>query len=506
MTMTFSPTKRQRDFYDWIVNGSGHGMLDALAGAGKTTTIQNAVEYCLKTNPNARVFYLCFNVKIKEELRARGLNANNYHGWGYYLLTKKFGKFTVNASRGRNIALSVLGYDGEPNSAPDGLYEEAANLAKLTSLAKGYDIDYKSTKDDGRVEDLIHRFDLFSPGQDENGKGGYSVRALVRFTKQCMKVASNWTGIIDQDDMVWIPVSQGMVFPLFDFVFVDEFQDSNPIQVSLAKGLVKRGTGRLVFVGDPNQAIYEWRGAEANVMDNAARALNCTRLPLDECFRCCKSVVREAQALVPNIRHVESAPEGKVESISLLDTMFAEIRVGDFIVSRTRAPMFSLALSLLSRNIRARIKGQDIAQGLLAMVRKSKKAQVGAFLQWLKGWATKEELKITKRTKDKEERASKVSRIQDTVKVFETLCATSGVPTCDSLSDKIRELCEVDPTNGKGQFVEIMTTHGAKGLESDTVWLLRDTYRPGATPEESRLLYVAVTRAKTRLVKVLGVK
>lgn len=50
--------------------------------------------------------------------------------------------------------------------------------------------------------------------------------------------------------------------------------------------------------------------------------------------------------------------------------------------------------------------------------------------------------------------------------------------------------------------IMLSTTHKAKGLERDRVWILMDTYRPKKSTEEANLYYVAVTRARKSLFKV----
>jgi superfamily I DNA/RNA helicase len=53
--------------------------------------------------------------------------------------------------------------------------------------------------------------------------------------------------------------------------------------------------GRLIAVGDPSQAIYGFRGADATAMTDMQREFNMTVLPLSVSYRCSQSVVKEAQ-------------------------------------------------------------------------------------------------------------------------------------------------------------------------------------------------------------------
>ena len=59
-------------------------------------------------------------------------------------------------------------------------------------------------------------------------------------------------------------------------------------------------------------------------------------------------------------------------------------------------------------------------------------------------------------------------------------------------------------TKDDAQVILLSSTHKAKGLERERVWVLSDTYMRRPDPEERRLYYVAVTRAKKELVLVEG--
>src|SRR5690606_22939633 len=70
----------------------------------------------------------------------------------------------------------------------------------------------------------------------------------------------------------------------FRHLFVDEVQDLNPAQAALVEAW-RGGRDDLCAVGDPNQAIYGWNGADASYLAELARGRGTTVVQLDDNFR-----------------------------------------------------------------------------------------------------------------------------------------------------------------------------------------------------------------------------
>lgn len=88
----------------------------------------------------------------------------------------------------------------------------------------------------------------------------------------------------------------------FTYITVDEFQDTNSLQMSLLRQLVGEGHNVCV-VGDDDQSIYGWRGAQiSNILDFESFFPHPTVIKLEENYRCTKEVLDCANAL---IRHNE---------------------------------------------------------------------------------------------------------------------------------------------------------------------------------------------------------
>ena len=102
----------------------------------------------------------------------------------------------------------------------------------------------------------------------------------------------------------------------FQYICVDEYQDTNPIQYLLVKKLAE-SHHNIMVVGDEDQSIYSWRGADINnIMDFEKDFKNCKTFFLEENYRSSKNIVLGANALIKNNhqrkgkRLIAQKPEG----------------------------------------------------------------------------------------------------------------------------------------------------------------------------------------------------
>jgi DNA helicase-2/ATP-dependent DNA helicase PcrA len=288
----------------------------------------------------------------------------------------------------------------------------------------------------------------------------------------------------------------GLKVRQFDMVFIDEAQDLNKAQIELALGSIRPG-GRIISVGDEHQAIYGFRGADSNAIQNIVDRMGSKRMPLSVTYRCAKSIVEMAQTIVPGLQAAPGAEQGLVEEMSInkLETM---VRPGDFVLSRVNAPLIKWCLALLKAKIPANIQGRDMGRTLTALIKKSGAKNVDTFLAWLVDYEEMEVQRLVTAKRDS-------SVVSDKVECLRVLC--EGTRSLDDVKDNIDKLFK---DGNDYDRVILSSTHKAKGLERDRVFMLRDTYRNGRKPdkgggqEEDNLAYVAITRAKKELYLVSG--
>lgn len=484
--MYWSP--QQEAIFEWFRAGEGHLVVTARAGTGKTTTILEAITRA----PEEKVLVCAFNKEIQTELEKRlhrrGAEAKTLNALGYRFVREHLKSCTLDTiARAKQLQAACL-----PRSLPWELKKRVTDIAyKVREIAPHTD-DVKS------VVEVAVRFDLINAGGDD-------AIELCRYALDCVRYACSpegySAGVIDFADQIFLPLRCEWVRAIYDMVVVDEAQDMSEAQLELAQGACKL-SGRMVLVGDDRQAIYGFRGAATDALDTLKMALGAAELKLTVTYRCPKSVVALAQQIVPDFTAHEGAPEGAVLDVEASDIYSAE--PGDFIVSRTNAPLAKLCLGLLARGTRARIRGRDIGVGIRKLITASKARDVEGLLSWLSDYSEREQAKLARCVREgsmtEGQAESKGEDVHDTCELIRALAQeTESFAAVEARCDELF-------TDTTGPAVVLSTTHKIKGLEADRVWMLTETYAPRAmcseTTEGANLRYVAITRAKQTLCRV----
>jgi superfamily I DNA/RNA helicase len=328
---------------------------------------------------------------------------------------------------------------------------------------------------------------------------GATVETAVELASDLLGWA-NAAKMVDFDDLLYFAVRDGLVLPRFDFVFIDEAQDTNAIQRALVRKILS-DSSRLAAVGDPAQAIYGFRGADSESMNLIASEFGCTHLPLTISYRCPTSVINHARQWVSHIEAAPGAPAGSVQSLGA-KWESAMFQPNDLVVCRTTAPIVRLAYRLLREGKPARIMGREIGQGLTALIKRMNVQSIEELEENLSQYRTRESEKAKAKGQD-----SRAEAINDKVETILCLLADlpEGARTIGNLVQTIERLFK----GTSDQAVVLSSIHRAKGLEAERVYWLNSEDCPAKwarqewqKQQEANLCYVACTRAKQALVLI----
>lgn len=450
----------------------------ARAGTGKTTTIKEAFNHA----PESRMLYCVFNKKNQKEAEAKIKNdrveVRTLHSLGYTYLKRQWPRCKPDPDLEWDRLDSIVDLRKRP--------EVRSAIIKLVGLAKNTLL----TPTIELLQDLAAKNDI---GFWDTAVNGWMV------TMQILEMSKlkDKEGRISFDDMVWLPVVLGIVRPRYDLVVVDEAQDMNLPQLSMAKQACIQG-GRVIVVGDDRQAIYGFRGAAQDGIGMMKVTLRADSLGLTTTYRCPKKVVEVAQKIVKDYHAAATAPDGEVINITETKAI-GMAKPGDAFLSRLNAPLMPLALGFIRNRIPARIEGKDIGKQILGMIDSLKASDVKNFLDRVSEW----EAKQVDRLQNAKYAEKRIEQVRDMAQTLYALAESAD--DMAGIKSAVNNLFQDTDENSRPAVI-LSSVHKAKGLEWPRVFVLSETFRLGKGTEEDNIYYVAVTRAMSALYLVSGRK
>ncbi len=324
-------------------------------------------------------------------------------------------------------------------------------------------------------------------------------------------------------------------------LYVDEFQDVNPLQYELLK--TWRGDSNDLFVvGDPNQAIYGWNGADPQLLAAfARREPESVVIDLNDNYRSTPQILTMATAalagksgaLVPHkgdgpVPTLNAYPNDLAEAAAIADAIKMAHTVGDSwgrqaVLVRTNAQLVPIEQALADEGIPVRVRGgkgplatKEVKDELRSLSRPG--IDLVAALSQLDASLTVGDDTTSGPGNDADtgpnaprgKTAADIEREQNLAafsRLVHEYLTIDPDPSGPGLNAWVATL-QAGELDVDGDAVELATFHGAKGLEWEVVHVagLEKGFVPisyaktGAQlAEEQRLLYVAVTRAESEL-------
>lgn len=472
------PTEEQRLIIEAARLTQDNLLVNALAGAAKTTTLEmicNALQ-------GIPILSLAFNKRIGDEMakrlpshvECRTLNALGHRVWAQACNRR----LVVASEKMRTILRNII--QELPRDSQGEAWDEFSETLKWISRAKRDGLVPRSWA--GPYKQIISSEEFLAKYDEIPSK--LQISLISESLKR--SIIASYEGGIDFDDQIYMPVCFGGTWPRFPLVLIDEAQDLNELQHEMLAKLV---TKRIIAVGDPWQSIYLFRGAKANSMSALQARFSMRELTLSVTFRVPRLGVERAWFRVPHMRWKEGAQDGEITTLQ--EWSAADVPDYAAIVCRNNAPLLSLGFKLLRAGRAIKLVGFDIGAGLVRTLKKLgpeslKGAEIDkAILAW-------QERELT--------RARKPDTVYDRADCLRALC--EGRSTLAAAIAHAEQLFKQDGP------IQLLSCHKAKGLEWDTVihldpWRIPSKFARESTEEweqEMNVRYVAETRFKERLI------
>ncbi len=460
-------THEQDDILKAAKASKNNLMISALAGVGKTTTL----ELVERAVPRGPVLYLCFNRKNADDATKRMLpttSVRTFNGMGHRIWGT--GRtISINPRKSNSILREII--DNAPKDYKDTLWGVYHEVLSGVGMAKA--LGYIPDSHTQFSKRLISR-SAFHRSLEELPD---DLTADLIDTVLQRSIKQSYEGLLDYNDQVYMPALFGGAYPQFPLVLVDEYQDLSPVNHALLKKLVR---GRLIGVGDPWQNIYGFRGAKAGGIEEATEAYKCEELPLSISFRCPEAIVRNVHWHVPHFRWFNEG--GIVEKPNHLPV--SDISDDTTIICRNNAPLLSMAFRLLSAGRSITIAGSDIGPRIVGIMKKlgPETLQRSGVMESITEWQL-----------DKLEKESRTATdMAECMRVF----AKQG-------KDLRAAIAYAEHIFKQQGSILLTTIHKAKGLEWPNVihldpWLVRKDPHE----QNKNLDYVCSTRSSDRLTEI----
>lgn len=466
-------SKQQRAVFNFLKSRNENLHIEAKAGSGKTATL---VEMTYLLPSDKKILCCAFGKDIQLELEARvrdGVTTATMHSIGFMALRYAFKTVEVNENKLTEHLIGLV----QDISVPEEISAEfISSMKKAVNFCK---VNLASNRKD--IEDIINHYEV-------EFNDYFVMDNIYKYVEYILEETKKEKHIVDYTDMVWLPIVYNLSFIKYDYVFIDEAQDLNKCQIQIALRSRNR-TGRIISLGDTNQAIFGFSGADSNSISNIIKSMNSTVLPLSVCYRCPKSVIEISQEYC---KEIEAAPNAEIgEVIDLAeDKIIDNIKVGDVILSRLNAPLVKQCMNLLKNKIPANIMGRDIGENIIKLVEKSKATTIPDLITYINKWKEKECEKLIKKDRD------------TTSVIDKAECIIVLAEECDTIQDINKLLNTLYKDKDSTNIVTLSSTHKYKGKQADNIFVLIGTYKPFKNQEETNLAYVATTRAIKKMYMV----
>ena len=283
-----------------VQHTEGPLLILAGAGSGKTKVLTVRIAHLLAQGVNPyEILAITFTNKAAKEMKSRveglvGDVANRIWLSTFHSFCAKFLRFEIDSFLGYNRNFTI--------------YDTSDSQAVIKAALKALNLDdkyYPVGAMIAAISDAKNQL-LFASDFRKQARDFYQQKVADVYEYYERELRKN--NALDFDDLLLVAVkllqSNAAVLDKyshrFRYVMIDEYQDTNHAQYLLAKLLASHWKN-IAVVGDADQSIYAWRGADIqNILDFEKDYPNCTSIKLEQNYRSTKIILDAANAVIDN--------------------------------------------------------------------------------------------------------------------------------------------------------------------------------------------------------------
>jgi len=282
-------------------------LLLAGAGSGKTRVITHRIAHLVEEHrvPGPCILAVTFTNKAADEMRQRVDGLLGGLGSRESPLVSTFHSFCVRVLRrdGSRLAEIRPGFDRKFT-----IYDQDDQVALIKSVYRALGLDEKFMAYRGACSWISHRKSRKESPEDVYKKATEETTTRLATIYERYENALRQANALDFDDLLLETVRllahdedlRLQYNRRFEFVMIDEYQDTNRSQYELMRLLTKTHKN-VAVVGDEDQSIYSWRGADIrNILDFERDYPDATVIRLEQNYRSTKNILEGASAVVAN--------------------------------------------------------------------------------------------------------------------------------------------------------------------------------------------------------------
>ena len=285
-----------------ILKTDGPILVIAGAGSGKTKVLTTKIAYLVENGiPTDNILAITFTNKAAKEMKDRVINMlgsegheiriSTFHSFGVYLMQKHYNEL------GYQKNFTILDSDD--------------SLTIIKRIMKDLNIDPKEYNPRA-IRNAISsaKNELISSLEYERyASDNFSGKVLEVYTRYEQKLLIN--NSLDFDDLLFLPIKLFRTKPeilkyyqeKYQYILVDEYQDTNEAQYILIKMLSAKNRN-ICVVGDESQSIYSFRGSNyRNILNFEKDYKDCTTILLEQNYRSTSTILDSANDVIKNNKH-----------------------------------------------------------------------------------------------------------------------------------------------------------------------------------------------------------